>query len=234
MIAIAKREFRSYFHSMTGYIYVAVMICFIGIYFTAVNLFSGYPQFSYALMNMQAIFMFATPILTMRSMAEDRHNKTDQLLLTSPVSLTGVVLGKYLAMVAVFAIPTLVCCLCPVIIAANGSSYLASDYASILAFFLIGCVYISIGMLISSLTESQVIAAVGTFVALFMLYMWSGIVSMLPSALATLLNRFNFQDSFSNFTQYNVFDFGGIVLYLSMSAVFVFLTIQTLNKRRWS
>lgn len=234
MYAVAKREFKAYFHSMTGYVFVAVMVCFIGIYFMAINLYSGYPQFSYALANMQAVFLFATPILTMRSMAEDRHNKTDQLLLTAPVSLTQVVLGKYLAMVAVFFIPVLVCCVCPAIIAATGNSYLKSDYATILAFFLVGCVYIAIGLFISSLTESQVIAAVGTFGALFLIYMWSGITSLLPRGLANILGTFNFQETFQNFALYQVFDVSGVVLYLSLSAVFVFLTVQTLQKRRWN
>lgn len=234
MIAIAKREFRSYFHSMTGYIYVAVMLCFLGVYFTAINLISGYPQFSYALTNMQAVFLFATPILTMRSMAEERRSRTDQLLLTSPVSLSGVVAGKFLGMVGVFAIPTLICCLCPIVIATTGNAYLAGDYASILAFFLIGCVYISIGLFISSLTESQVIAAVSTFGALFILFLWDGITTLLPAWLGDLLAKFSFQQSFTNFTQYHLFDLGGIVLYLSMIGVFLFLTVQTLCRRRWN
>ena len=105
MIAITKREFKSSFNSMTGYIFVAIMICFVGIYFMAFNLYSGYPQFAYTLLNMQTVFLFAVPILTMRSMAEERRTKTDQLLMTSPVSLSQVVLGKYLALVGVFAIP---------------------------------------------------------------------------------------------------------------------------------
>lgn len=234
MIAICKRELRSYFNSMIGYVYVAAVVFFIGLYFMANNLYYGYPKFSYALMNVMSIFMFAVPILTMKSMAEERKNRTDQLLLTAPVSLTGVVMGKYLALVAVMAIPVALSCLCPLIIAANGHSSLLSDYASILAFFLVGCVYVAIGMFISALTESQIIAAVGTFAILLILNLWDDLMSFLPSALSGVLSAFSFRGTFQNFALYNVFDLGGVVLYLSIAALFVFLTIQTLQKRRWS
>ena len=234
MIAICKRELRSYFNSMIGYVYVAAVVFFIGLYFMANNLYYGYPKFSYALINVMSVFMFAVPILTMKSMAEERKNRTDQLLLTAPVSLTGVVMGKYAALVAVMAIPVALSCLCPLIIALNGQSSLLSDYASILAFFLVGCVYVAIGMFISALTESQIIAAVGTFAILLILNLWDDLMGFLPDALAGVLSAFSFRGTFQNFALYNVFDLGGVVLYLSMAALFVFLTIQTLQKRRWS
>ena len=234
MIAICKRELRSYFNSMIGYVYVAAVVFFIGLYFMANNLYYGYPKFSYALLNVMSVFMFAVPILTMKSMAEERKNRTDQLLLTAPVSLTGVVMGKYAALVVVMAIPLAVSCLCPLIIAANGQASLLSDYASIFAFFLVGCVYVAIGMFISALTESQIIAAVGTFAILLILNLWDDLMSFLPSALSGVLSAFSFRGTFQNFALYNVFDLGGVVLYLSISALFVFLTIQTLQKRRWS
>lgn len=234
MSAIYKRELRSYFNSMIGYVYVAAVVFFIGLYFMANNLYFGYPRFSYSLMNVMSVFMFAVPILTMKSMAEERKNRTDQLLLTAPVSLTGVVMGKYLALVTVMAIPVALSCLCPLIIAANGTSSLGADYASILAFFLVGCVYVAVGMFISSLTESQIIAAVGTFAVLLILNLWDDLTSFLPSALGGVLSAFSFKGAFYNFARYSVFDVGGLVLYVSMSALFVFLTVQTLQKRRWS
>ena len=116
MAAMYKREVSSYFNSMIGWIFIAVLTVFIGIYFFAYNLFQGYPYFSYSLGSSLFVFMVVIPILTMRSMAEDRHSKTDQLLLTAPVSLRAVVLGKYLAMLTVFAVPVLIACLCPLII----------------------------------------------------------------------------------------------------------------------
>ena len=180
MTAVYKRELRSYFTSMVGYVFIAILIFFVGIYFMAYNLFGGYPSFGYVLLSCTIIFMVAVPILTMRSMAEDRRGKTDQLLLTSPVSLTGIVLGKYLAMVTVLLVPILLICFCPLIIAMNGSATLTADYAAILAFFCMGCVYIAVGMFVSALTESQIIAAVGTFAALLVLYLWTDLVSFLP------------------------------------------------------
>lgn len=232
MKAIYKRELRSYFTSMVGYVFIAVMVFFAGIYFMAYNIYNGYPSFGYTLLSCTIIFMVTIPILTMRSMAEDRRSKTDQMLLTAPVSLTGVVMGKYLAMVTVFAIPMAIYALCPLIIGLNGSATFAADYAAILAFFLMGCVFIAIGMLLSALTESQIIAAVGTFAVLLVLYLWTDLVSFLPDALSEMLGAFNFQGVLQNFAYYNVFDLGGLVLYLSMTAVFVFLTIQVLQRRK--
>ena len=188
MKAIYKREVSSYFNSMIGWIFVAVLTVFIGIYFFAYNLFQGYPYFSLSLGSSLFIFMVVVPILTMRSMADERHTKTDQLLLTAPVSVTAVVLGKYFAMLTVFAVPVAIACLCPLIIALNGTAFLLADYGAILAFFLLGAVEIAVGMLISSLTESQIIAAVGTFGLLLLLYLWDGLVGFLPStAVGSLL-----------------------------------------------
>lgn len=233
MSAIYKRELSSYFNSMIGYVFIAVLVFFTGIYFMAYNLYSGLPQFSYTLYSLMTILMFAIPLLTMKSMAEERRSRTDQLLLTSPVSLTGVVLGKYFSMLTVLAIPMGLFCLCPLIIAANGTGQLASDYASILAFFLMGCVFVAVGMFLSALTESQVIAAVGTFAALLVLYLWDDLMEFLPDVLSGVLSRFSFSSVLYNFAYYSVFDVGGVVLYLSLAGLFVFLTVQVLQKRRW-
>ena len=172
MLAIYKREWKSYFHSMIGCIIVAFMIAFTGIYFMAYNLYSGYPFFSYVLRAINYVLIIVVPLLTMRSFAEERRNKTDQLLLCAPVRLSQVVLGKYFAMVSVFAIPCLVFCFYPLIIKSFGTAYLKVDYAAIFMFFLLGCVYIAIGMFLSSLTESQIIAAITTFGTLMIIYRW--------------------------------------------------------------
>ena len=182
MRAIYKRELRSYFNVMTGWLFIATLCVFIGIYFMAYNLFMGDPYFSTALGATLFVFMVAIPILTMRSMAEDRHNRTDQLLLTAPATVTAIVLGKYLAMLTVLAMPVGIACLCPLIIELNGTAFLKADYASILAFFLLGAVELAVGLFISALTESQVIAAVGTFGALLVLYLWEGLVDYLPTS----------------------------------------------------
>ena len=152
MRAIYKREFQSYFRSMTGNVFVALLVVFTGIYFMAYNLNMGYPYFAYSLAGSLMVYLVAIPILTMRSFSEERKNKTDQLLLTAPVSLFKVILGKYLAMISVLAIPMVIFCLFPLIIKMQGTAYLGIDYLSILVFYLLGCVYVAIGMFISSLT----------------------------------------------------------------------------------
>nr|WP_241426756.1 ABC transporter permease [Dysosmobacter acutus] len=273
---------------MIGYLCIAVMVAFIGVYFMAYNLFSGYPYFSYSLASTLFIFMVIVPILTMRSMAEERHSRTDQLLLTAPVSVTEVVMGKYLAMLTVYLIPVLISCLCPLIIAMNGTAYLKADYSAVLAFFLYGAVEIAVGLFISALTESQIIAAVGTFGALLVLYLWDGLIDYLPttasgsligllvililvclllqslsgshkvsgsvlalgaaaivgfylkdsSAFASLLpnalGKFSLSGVFTNFVNNQVFDVAGLAMYVSVAALMVFLTVQVVQKRRWS
>lgn len=234
MTAIFLREFKGYFNSMLGWVLTGVMLLFGGLYFTAVNLQGGYTDLSYTLYSFIIVLLIFVPLLCMRSFAEEKRSRTDQLLLTAPVSVSGVVMGKYLAMVTILAIPMLLSCICPLIIAANGTSQLMSDYASIFAFFLMGCVFVAVGMFISALTESQIIAAVGTFAALLTLYLWDSLMQFLPDALANVLGLFSFSSVLYNFAYYSVFDVRGVVLYLTLAGLFVFLTVQALQKRRWN
>lgn len=273
---------------MVGCVFVAFLVAFTGIYFTAYNLTAGYPYFSYTLSGSLIVFLVGIPLITMRSFSEERKNKTDQLLLTAPVSLTKVVLGKYLAMASVIALPNLIFCLFPLLIKMNGTAYLKVDYISIAVFFLLGCVYVAIGMFLSSLTESQMIAFLSTFGVLLVLYLWDGILGFLPSSalscmigvililsipvfyiwqmtsnwivsavleaicvagcvgtyvmhaelfenlLTKLLGKLAFADVFTGITENQIVDLGGIALYISVIAVFIFLTIQAIQKRRWS
>ena len=239
MKAIYKRELKSYFQSMIGYAFVAFMMAFVGIYFKAYNLNMGYPYFSYVLSSTLFIFMIAVPVLTMKSFAEERKSKTDQLLLTAPVSVTGVVLGKFFAMVTVFAIPVVMSCVYPLIIKMQGTAYLKVDYAAILVYFAIGCVYIAIGMFLSSLTESQIIAAVSTFAVLLVFNMWSGLIEFLPDGtigtwLKEFLGKLDFASLLSGLISNSLLDISGLMLCISLVFLFVFLTIQTIQKRRWS
>lgn len=288
MKAIYKRELQSYFHTMIGCVFIAFMVAFTGVYFMAYNLNYGYPYFSYVISAVLFVFMIAIPVLTMKSFAEDRKSKADQLLLTAPVSLVKIVLGKYLAMVTILAVPCVIFLIFPLIIAAQGTAYILVDYLAILLFFLLGCVYIAIGMFVSSLTESQIIAAIGTFGALMLIYLWRGILDFLPSSaganmagflvlltlavlaiwqmtknwliaavleigaaagcigvyavkpdllengLASILEKFVLTDVFTDISSNNIFDTTSIILYLSLITVFVFLTVQMIQKRRWS
>lgn len=288
MRAIYNRELKSFFYSMTGYVFIAFVTMFIGIYFMANNMISGYPYFSYTLSAVLIILLIAVPVLTMRSMSEEHRSRTDQLLLTSPVSLWSIVGGKYLSMVTVFAVPMAISALCPLIIRFTGTAYLAEDYGAILTFFLLGCVYISIGLFISSLTESQLIAAAGTFGVLLLLILWPSLLSFLPTtaqgsvagllliwtlavfvlfrltghgplslglegagilaliltyvfkksllehALTRLLGKVVLADVFNDVVNNHVLDLAGLLYYVSIAGVMLFLTVQIMEKRRWS
>ena len=167
MLAVFKREFKSYFQSVIGWLFVAAFLAMFGLYFYIYNLLQGYPYVYYTLSAITVVFLIAVPVLTMRSFAEERKSKTDQLLLTAPVSPGKLVLGKYLAMAAVFTVDIAVFCVAPLILRAFGTVPMGESYIAILAFWLYGCACIAVGMFISSLTESQVIAAVLTFAVLF-------------------------------------------------------------------
>lgn len=185
MMAIYRRELAAFRNNMVGGLCIAFLTACVGLYFFVYNLQYGYPSFGTALYVSVFIFLIAIPLLTMRSMAEERHSRTDQLLLTSPVTVTGVVLGKFFALLTVLAVPCVLFLACPLIMyfaTGDGATvYFAQSYAAIFCFFLLGAAYLSVGMLISALTESQVIAAVGTFAILFILHMWSGLVGLLPT-----------------------------------------------------
>ena len=287
MTSIYKRELKSYLTSMVGYLFIFFILVLTGIYFSAYQLSAAYPKFEYTLSAVTFVFLIGVPILTMRVLAEERKQKTDQLLLTAPVSVGNIVIGKYLALVTVYAIPILVMCTYPLIMSKFGTVAFGSAYTAILGFFLLGCANIAIGVFMSALTESQVIAAVLTFVLLFAFYMMNGISSFfsktsmstcvtfgllilaaaiilytmiknaLISAIAAVigevilvviyvvkssvfeggiqkvLNIFNLSGHFDNFTS-NIFDIKGIVYFLSVIAVCLFLTMQSISKRRWN
>ena len=287
MTAIYKRELKSYLTSMVGYLFIFFILVLAGIYFSAYQLSAAYPKFEYTLNAITFVFLIGVPILTMRVLAEERKQKTDQLLLTAPVSVGGIVIGKYLALITVFAIPMAVMCTYPLIMSKFGTVAFASAYTAVLGFFLLGCANIAIGVFMSALTESQVIAAVLTFVFLFAFYMMNGISSffsqtsmstavafgllivaiaiiiytMIKNVLISVvigavgeialvivyvvkssifqggiqkvLNVFNLSGHYDNFTK-GVFDVTGIVYFISVIAICLFLTMQSIQKRRWN
>ena len=287
MTAIYKRELKSYLTSMVGYLFIFFVLVLTGIYFSAYQLSAAYPKFETTLSAVTFVFLIGVPILTMRVLAEERKQKTDQLLLTAPVSVGNIVTGKYLALVTVYAIPILVLCTYPLIMSKFGTVDFGTAYTAILGFFLLGCANIAIGVFMSALTESQVIAAVLTFVLLFAFYMMNGISSffsqtsmstcvtfgllilaaaiivytMIKNVLISaavgvigevilvivyllkssifeggiqkVLDIFNLSGHFDHFTN-NIFDLKGIVYFLSVIAVCLFLTMQSILKRRWN
>ena len=167
MLAIYKREVKAYLTSMLGYVFIALNLLLVGIYFTFYNLQYGYPYLDYTLSGVSFVFLVTTPILTMKVMADERRQKTDQLLLTAPITPGTIVAGKYLALVTIFLIPMAIICCYPLLLSSFGEVSLKMAYTALLGYFLSGCAYLALGMFLSSITESPVLAAVITFGACF-------------------------------------------------------------------
>lgn len=236
MFAVFKREFKAYFQSVIGWLFVAALLAMFGLYFYVYNLMQGYPYIYYTLSAITIIFLIAVPVLTMRSFAEERKNKTDQLILTAPVSLGKIVFGKYLAMVAVFTVDIAIFCIAPLLLRLFGTVPMGESYIAILAFWLYGSACIAVGMFISSLTESQVIAAVLSFAVLFISYMMQSITGLISSEgnwLTKILNCFDLYVPFDKFSG-GCLDLTAIVYYVTVIVLLNFLTVQSIQKRRWS
>ncbi len=288
MGAIYKRELKAYFTGMMGYVFVSFILLMFGIYTTAYHLNYGYPNFEVTISSTSFIFLIAVPILTMRVFAEERKQKTDQLLYSLPIRVTDVVLGKYLAMVTLLLIPLLLVSTYPVLILKNyGTISLKTAYSSIVGFFTLGCTLLAVGLFMSSLTENQIIAAVLSFGALILSYFMKGIQGLVSStAMASLIALtsvaavlcvivrlmtknwtaaiaagivaevplyilYSFKpallegvfssglgamavfDRLDNFIG-GMFDITSLVYYITVALLFVFFTVQSVEKRRWS
>ena len=287
MIAIFERELKSFFTGITGYIFGACLLLFAGIYSMVLNLSQGYNSLDYVFGNMGFIYLLAVPILTMRTIAEERKQKTDQLLYSLPINMHKIVLGKYFAMLAVLAVPVVIMAFYPIIYSAFGTVSFRTSYSTLVGFYLLGAALIAIGMFVSSLTDNQVVAAVmcliimvinyfissltdylstssaSTLLALVVLALalaaiiWyitrnvitallTGIVceagliityTLVPTKFAGLLpnviGKLSLYERFYNFTD-GLFDITALVYFIMVAFVFVFLTVQAMEKRRWS
>lgn len=287
MTAIFKKELKGYMTSMIGYVFIFFILLLEGIYFTAYNIQGAYPVFGTTLSAITFVFLIIIPVLTMKTIADERKQKTDQMLLTAPVSVMKIVMGKYLALTAVYMIPVIVICFYPLIMGKYGAVSYPMAYTAILGFALLGFAEISVGVFLSAITENPVIAAVITFVALFVCYMITGIGSLIPdTSMASLgiymilvavlalliynmiqsvwiaavigiigeaalvityivksslfegsiqkfLEIFNITSHFDNFTN-GILDLQGIVYFLSVIVIFIFLSVQSITKRRWN
>ena len=286
MTAVFRHELSSYFKSVSGYVFGAFLLLFGGIYTTDINLNAGLTNFEYVLDYMCIIFLIIVPILTMRVVAEERQ-RTDQLLYSLPLTMTEVVLGKYGALLVVFLAPMAVIGVYPLILSAFGNVYLPAAYSAWLGFFLLGAALLAIGMFISSLTESQAVAAGLCFLVMLVNYfitslagfisttafasfaaftvvilalagiVWfmtrsglaSGVLALVLEAVLLffyagdtsafegffpeVMENLSLFDQFYQFVN-GVFDLRAVVYLLSVSGLFLFLTVQSLEKRRWS
>lgn len=287
MKAILMREFRSFYTSLIGYIFSAFIILFAGIYTSSLCLKGMSANFEYVLGNMSFIYLIAVPILTMRSIAEERRQKTDKLLYSLPVSMTGVVMGKYFALLAALFIPTAVVGLYPLILKPFGDINLLASYGALFGFFLLGASLIAIGLFISSLTESQIVAVTGCFALILLNYFIGALASyfsysqnanfitvtviiigiaaliwlftknsvlavlfgavfevilsvikivngdLLYGLMPKIMDKISLFERFYNFPN-GVFDITAVVYFIAVSALFLFFTVQVMEKRRWN
>lgn len=287
MTAVLKHELKSYFHSLTAYLFGAFLLAFVGIGAMLYNIQAAVSNFEFVLSFGSMVFVVIVPVLTMRVIAEERKQKTDQLLYSLPITTTQVILGKYLALLVVYAVPLGIICLYPLLFSLFGDVYLLTAYGSIAAFFLMGAALIALGMFISSLTDNQGFAAgigiaaillnyysvslseyfsataFGTVAALLVLILALGAVvrhltkneslaygvslvlmaavgvtvyldsarfeGLLPAVMAKL----SLFERFGGFVN-GVFDLASVVYYLSVAVLFLFLSVQSLEKRRYN
>lgn len=287
MIAILKHELRTYFHSLTAYVFGAFLLAFVGIGAMMYNLNAAVSNFEYVLEFSGLIFVVIVPVLTMRVLAEERKQKTDQLLYSLPVSTTKVILGKFFSLLIVYLIPLCIIAVYPLIFSRYGEVYLLTSYGSMIAFFLMGAALIALGVFISSLTENQGFAAgigiaaillnyfsvqlaeyvsataFGTVVVIFLfaaLLAWViyrltrnellsygvGLLIMAATVvtfyvdstvfeglLPDLMRKLSLFDRFTTIVN-GVFDLTAIVYFLSVAVLFLFLSVQSLEKRRYN
>lgn len=287
MTAIFLREFKGYFNSMLGWVLTGVMLLFGGLYFTAVNLQGGYTDLSYTLYSFIIVLLIFVPLLCMRSFAEEKRSRTDQLLLTSPVSIPGIVMGKYLSLLAMFAVPLGVYVLYPLLMKALGAANFAASYSGLLAYFFLGAALIAVCMYLSTLTENQIVAALSGFGVLLVCYLMPAIQTLftagsslalvvfaiilgaasliiglrsrslvlgggvfavgctalavlfsvrsaaLTTAFSAVLGALALFEPFLNFVN-GLFDVTALVYYAGVAGLFLFLTGQALEKRRWN
>lgn len=233
MLAILRRELSAYFNSAIGYIVLAVFYFFAGMYFYVYCLYYNSSSLMYVVSSMFMIILFLIPIITMKSFSEEKRQRTDQALLTAPISLFEMVMGKFLGAFVLYS-----CCISIFLVYAIVISFFASpDWAVILCtifgLLLLGGALIAIDIFISALTESQVIAAVISIGAGLLIYMLDSLSSLSNSTFLTnIINTISFNQNFSNFT-YGILDLSNIVFFVSVIAVFVFLTIRVFEKKRW-
>ena len=234
MRAVFKREFRAYFQSPLGYVFIAVLYFFTAYYFFTYNLYSNTTDMSNLFRQLFSVVLFLVPILTMRLMSEDKRSKTDQLLLTAPVPRIGIVLGKYLSALCVYLIAISGALLMALVL----SAYAAPDWPVVignhLGLALLGTCLIAICMFLSSLTESQVISAVcGFAVSLFLILVDALVYVVSTPAFQTFFSYLSFNDHYNGFT-YGIIDFSNVLFFVSIAVMFLLFTTAVLEKRRWS
>lgn len=234
MKAIFKKELKGYFLSPIGYIFVGVFMVLAAIFFISGPIAYGVADIRPLFSNINIICLFLVSVLTMRLLAEEKNKKTDQLLLTAPVSITEIVLGKYFAAMGVFGITILFSLIFPIILFAFGKPSFGEILGSYIGFILLWGAFISIGIFISSLTENQMISAVSTFGVLLLINFIDWIAGGFGNeTVAMVIQWFSLLGRFNEF-QSGILNIANIIYYLSFIFVFLFLTVRTIEKRRYN
>lgn len=234
MFAILKKEVSSYFKSPIGYIILAIYWAFAGFYFYVTSLAQNSASLTYLFSNMFIITIFIVPIITMRLLSEEKKQKTEQLLLTSPVSLTSIVVGKYLASLVMF----IACISITLLYTATVAFFTPLDYAvifsNLLGTILLSAALISIGMFLSSITENQIVSAISGFAVGIFIVLLDAIARFIPvEFLSSIFSKLSFMSHYNNFTL-GVINLVDVVFFLSICIIFNFLTIRVFEKKRWA
>lgn len=234
MRAIVQREFESYFNTMVGYIFVAICMLVCGVFFTSTNIIGGSASFVSVVSSVSYALILITPILTMRSFAEERKSKSDQLLLTAPVSIPGIVLGKYLSAMLVLFITLGATLVFPISLALFGEPFWSEILLGYIGMTLLGGTFIAIGLFVSSITENQLTACIATLGLLFFLWLSDSLIPNLTNeTLSTILRALSLYGQFSAFTN-GVLNVATIVYFLSVTFLFLFFAAKAVERRRWS
>ena len=234
MGAIYRREMGAFFKSGIAYVFLAVFYFFSGYFFYNEVLASGYTDTSPVFQNMFKIVLFLIPILTMRLLSEEKKNRTDQGLLTAPVGLGEIVVGKYLAALTIYIIAESIIFVYAVILGYLGTVAWAALLGNYFAMLLLGAAFIAVGIFISSLTENQMTAAVFSMAVLFFLYLFGSTAEKVSKKwMYDIIKELSFYDRYVEFTQ-GVFNLTSVLFYLSTAFLFNFFTVRVLEKRRWS
>lgn len=232
MYAIFKRELNAYFDSPLGYVFLSVYFLFAGFFFFNYNLYGNTTDMRALFDMMFTVTIFLIPILTMRLMSEDRKAKTDQLLLMAPVTTTEIVLGKFLASVIVYLLSMCITLIMALVLNTFAPIEWAVVLGHFIGLFLLGSTLIAIGMFISSLTENQIIAAVGGFCVGFFLMLLDTIGNAINNSfLASVFSEMSFHTRYQNFTL-GIFSISDVIFFISVTVLFVYFSIMAIERRR--
>ena len=234
MGAIFRREVLSYFTSPIGYIFLAAFYASSAVIFSLNSLEQGSTQLDNLFAQLMIILIVLIPILTMRTMSEEKKNKTDQCLLTAPVSLFGIVAGKFLAALLIYVLGVAITVVYAIVVSAFSTPDWNVIVGNIVGLVLLGAAFIAVGIFCSSFTENQVVSAVTSFIVMIVLYLFSTIGNLIPvEFISKIFSRLSFLERYYGFT-YGLFDLSNALFFISAVVVFLFLTVRVLEKRRWA